>query len=124
MLLALPSPRDTTRCLRPGGSDVQPAEEDGSGAKLVVGDPRYDRIRPDYAFAIHNEPGLPFGYVGTRAGLINCASRGFVVHLAGRTSHAAEPELADSPITLIGPVISALQGLGVNLKLGKSGIQP
>ena len=95
----------------------QPAEEDGSGAKLVVGDPRYDRIRPDYAFAIHNEPGLPFGYVGTRAGLINCASRGFVVHLAGRTSHAAEPELADSPITLIGPVISALQGLGVNLKL-------
>ena len=94
----------------------QPAEEDGSGARLVVADPRYDRIRPDFAFAIHNEPGLPFGYVGTRAGLINCASRGFVVRLSGRTSHAAEPELASSPISLIGPIISSLEGLGLDLQ--------
>ena len=94
----------------------QPAEEDGSGARLVVADPCYDRIRPDFAFAIHNEPGLPFGYVGTRAGLINCASRGFVVRLSGRTSHAAEPELASSPISLIGPIISSLEGLGLDLQ--------
>ena len=94
----------------------QPAEEDGSGARLVVADPRYDSIRPDFAFAIHNEPGLPFGYVGTRAGLMNCASRGFVVHLSGRTSHAAEPELANSPIPLLGSIISALEDLGLDLK--------
>ena len=94
----------------------QPAEEDGSGARLVVADPRYDAIRPDYAFAIHNEPGLPFGYVGTRAGLINCASRGIVIRLSGRTSHAAEPELANSPIPLIGPIISTLEDLGQNLE--------
>ena len=51
----------------------QPAEEDGSGARAVVADPRYAAITPDWAFAIHNEPGLPFGHVATRAGLMNCA---------------------------------------------------
>jgi len=90
----------------------QPAEEDGSGARAVVADPRFDEIAPDWAFAIHNEPGLPFGYVGTRAGLINCASRGLAVRLEGRTSHAAEPELARSPVGLLGTIINHLEALG------------
>ena len=89
----------------------QPAEEDGSGARLVVADPRFDKIAPDYAFAIHNEPGLPFGYVGTRAGLINCASRGLSISLHGKTSHAAEPELACSPIPILGEIVARLEGL-------------
>ena len=46
----------------------QPAEEDGSGAKAVVADPAYDNIQPDLAFAIHIEPGRPFGFVSTCAG--------------------------------------------------------
>ena len=36
----------------------QPAEEDGSGARAVVADPKFRNIRPDWAFAIHNEPAL------------------------------------------------------------------
>ena len=47
----------------------QPAEEDGSGAKAVVADPAYREIQADWAFAIHIEPGRPFGYVSTREGL-------------------------------------------------------
>ena len=39
----------------------QPAEEDGSGARAVVADPQFAEIAPDWAFAIHNEPGKPFG---------------------------------------------------------------
>jgi amidohydrolase len=54
----------------------QPAEEDGSGAKAVVADPAYKDIQADWAFAIHIEPGRPFGYVSTCPGLINCASLG------------------------------------------------
>ena len=46
----------------------QPAEEDGSGARAVVSDPKFSAITPDWAFAIHNEPGLPFGYVGIKEG--------------------------------------------------------
>ena len=76
----------------------QPAEEDGSGARAVVADPKFGTIRPDWAFAIHNEPGLPFGYVGIRPGLINCASRGLAISLKGRTSHAAEPNWPPLPL--------------------------
>ena len=90
----------------------QPAEEDGSGARAVVADPKFGTIRPDWAFAIHNEPGLPFGYVGIRPGLINCASRGLAISLKGRTSHAAEPELASSPVAALPKMLSALDDLG------------
>ena len=90
----------------------QPAEEDGSGARAVVADPKFGTIRPDWAFAIHNEPGLPFGYVGIRPGLINCASRGLAISLKGRTSHAAEPELASSPVAALPEMLSALDDLG------------
>ena len=90
----------------------QPAEEDGSGARAVVADPKFGTIRPDWAFAIHNEPGLPFGYVGIRPGLINCASRGLAISLKGRTSHAAEPELASSPVAALPEMLSALVDLG------------
>lgn len=46
----------------------QPAEEDGSGARAVIADPAFAEIAPDWAFAIHNEPGRPFGFVATRGG--------------------------------------------------------
>lgn len=90
----------------------QPAEEDGSGAKAVIQDPAFAAIAPDWAFAIHNEPGLPFGFVGIRSGVMNCASRGLKITLTGRTSHAAEPELAITPLSVLPALLGALQGLG------------
>ena len=98
----------------------QPAEEDGSGARAVVADPKFASIRPDWAFAIHNEPGLPFGYVGIKPGLINCASRGLAISLKGRPSHAAEPELASSPVTALPEMLGALDGLGAGGELDES----
>ena len=71
----------------------QPAEEDGSGARAVVADPAFKEIAPDWAFAIHVEPGRPLGFVATRAGLINCASQGLAITLTGKTAHAADPHL-------------------------------
>ena len=90
----------------------QPAEEDGSGARAVVADPAYAQIAPDYAFAIHNEPGRDFGHVSTRVGLINCASQGLAIHLSGKTAHAAEPETGTSPAAAIAALIPALSALG------------
>lgn len=72
----------------------QPAEEDGSDVRAVVADPAYQDIRPDWVFAIHNKPGLPFGHVGIRPGLINCASRGLAIS-------ACRPDM-----------LAELQGLG------------
>ena len=90
----------------------QPAEEDGSGAKAVVADPSYQEIQADWAFAIHIEPGLPFGYVSTCAGLINCASLGLKIKLNGKTAHAADPEDGISPAKAIAELIPALEALG------------
>lgn len=90
----------------------QPAEEDGSGARAVVSDPAFSRIQPDWAFAIHNEPGLPFGNVSTRAGLINCASEGLLIRLTGKTAHAATPQDGVSPVEPVAKLVPELLALG------------
>ncbi|MDP2518753.1 amidohydrolase [Shimia thalassica] len=90
----------------------QPAEEDGSGAKTVVADPAFQDIKPDWAFAIHIEPGRPFGYVSTCGGLINCASMGLAIKFTGKTAHAADPEDGVSPAQAIATLIPALDALG------------
>ncbi|MDO6726993.1 amidohydrolase [Cognatishimia sp. 1_MG-2023] len=89
----------------------QPAEEDGSGACAVVADPRYAEIRADWAFAIHNEPGRPLGFVSTRPGLINCASQGLEIKLTGKTAHAADPEDGISPARAVAELIPQLDDL-------------
>jgi len=90
----------------------QPAEEDGSGARAVVADAQFAEIAPDWAFAIHNEPGKPFGFVSTRAGLINCASQGLKIQFSGKTAHAASPEDGTSPAPAISELVPALSALG------------
>lgn len=90
----------------------QPAEEDGSGARAVVADPQFPEIAPDWAFAIHNEPGKPFGMVSTRSGLMNCASQGLKIHLSGKTAHAASPEDGTSPAGAVCRLLPALSALG------------
>ncbi len=91
----------------------QPAEEDGAGARAVVADARYAALRPDWAFAIHNFPGLPFGHVLVTDGPVNCASRGMKVALHGRTAHASQPETGTSPahaLARLMPTLTALSG--------------
>ncbi len=90
----------------------QPAEEDGSGARAVVADPAYQEIKPDLAFAIHNEPGRSFGHVSTRVGLVNCASEGLKIKLTGKTAHAADPQDGVSPVGTVSRLIPALEALG------------
>lgn len=75
----------------------QPAEETGEGAARVVADPGFADLRPDYAFAIHNFPGMPLGHAGVVDGPASCASRGMRVRLTGRTAHASQPETGQSP---------------------------
>jgi amidohydrolase len=75
----------------------QPAEEDGSGAAAVVADPAFAPIRPDWAFSIHNMPGVPFGQGALKAGVVNCASQGLKITLVGKTAHASQPEKGSSP---------------------------
>ncbi len=96
----------------------QPAEEDGSGAAAVVADPRFAALRPDWAFAIHNLPGLPLGQSALKAGVVNCASQGLRITLAGKTAHASQPETGISPAGALSRLIPALTALGPGGALG------
>lgn len=91
----------------------QPSEENGEGARAVVADDIYPQIQPDFAYAIHIEPGRPWGYVSTRAGLMNCASQGLEIRLNGRTAHAADPEDGVSPAMTVAKLIPLLHELGL-----------
>jgi len=90
----------------------QPAEETGEGAALVLADPRYPQIKPDWAFALHNMPGVPFGHATLRAGTMMCASQGLRVQLTGKTAHASMPETGTSPVHCVARLIPALLALG------------
>lgn len=97
----------------------QPAEETGAGAAAVLADPRFAPIRPDWAFAIHNMPGLPLGPAGLAAGPANCASEGMRIVLTGRTAHASMPEQGVSPAPALARLIAALPTLGPGGTLGE-----
>jgi amidohydrolase len=89
----------------------QPAEEDGSGAAAVLADPRFAQIRPDFAYSLHNMPGLAFGRVALKSGPVNCASRGMKIRLSGKTAHASQPETGLSPMAAISELMPALTAL-------------
>ncbi|MDX8440628.1 amidohydrolase [Mesorhizobium australafricanum] len=90
----------------------QPAEETGNGAAGVVADPRFGEIAPDFAFSLHNLPGVPFGEARLKAGTVNCASRGMRIVLEGKTAHSSMPETGTSPMPAVSELMPALPALG------------
>ncbi|MBS7542807.1 amidohydrolase [Ancylobacter oerskovii] len=90
----------------------QPAEESGDGAAGVVGDPRFSEIAPEFAFSLHNLPGVPLGEVRLKAGTVNCASRGMRIRLGGKTAHSSMPETGISPMQAVSRLMPELPRLG------------
>lgn len=90
----------------------QPAEENGTGALLVCQDLRFQALRPDYVFALHNIPGAPMGTIiglpdHFSAEVISCA-----ITLEGREAHAAEPENGINPAFASAALVTRLASLG------------
>jgi amidohydrolase len=87
----------------------QPAEETGQGAKKCL------KLFAQEPFAwiagCHNIPGYPLGTVLLREDTFACASRGMIISLAGRQSHAGYPELGISPAPAAARLIAALPGI-------------
>ena len=89
----------------------QPSEETGVGGPAVVADPKFAPLKPDRAFALHNMPGLPLGYVGLTVGPVASASRGIELQFRGKEAHSAYPESATSPRGALSHLMVALQDL-------------
>lgn len=90
----------------------QPAEENGAGAAAVLADPKFEALKPDFVFSLHNFPGLPLGHAALAEGPVNCASRGMKIVLSGKTAHASCPEDGIAPTFAMAHLLGDLTGLG------------
>jgi amidohydrolase len=83
----------------------QPAEEDGNGAKRVLNDLKFNTIKPDFAFALHNLPGYKKHQIVIKEATFTCAVNSMIIQLEGKTSHAGEPENGTNPALAIAEII-------------------
>ena len=97
----------------------QPAEETGEGAARVLKDEKFSKLDPDYVFAFHNLPGYKTGSVIIKEGSFASASKGMIIKLTGKTSHAAEPENGINPSSAVAEIIRRYSALPKELKGAK-----
>lgn len=86
----------------------QSAEETGLGAKEVVEHPDFKELNPDYVFGLHNIPSYALHQILIRKTVFASASKGLILKLKGRTSHAAEPEKGINPAMAIAEITRQL----------------
>ncbi len=89
----------------------QPAEEIGQGAKAVINDGKFAKIKPDIAFALHNVPGYPKGQIVYRKGAFNPAVISLIIRFQGLKTHAAEQENGINPDVAIASLILKIKSL-------------
>lgn len=82
----------------------QPAEEVGEGAQVVLDDPNW-KLEPDWVFALHNIPGVPKHQILVRDQVFTPSVKSIIIHLNGRTAHAAEPEHGISPSMMVSDLL-------------------
>lgn len=97
----------------------QPAEEVEQGALDVVKNQKFQNIKPDYIFALHNIPEYEKNQIIIKKGSFASASKGMTIKLTGKTSHAAEPQNGINPADAIAQIIEKLNKLRDNKILFK-----
>ena len=89
---------------------AQPAEEAIGGARLMLQDGLFTRFpRPNWALALHVDPGLPVGSIAIGPGYVTSACQSIDVVIKGRPGHGAAPHLGTDSIVLAAQFILALQ---------------
>ncbi len=87
----------------------QPAEETGQGAPAVIAAGALDGATA--IFGIHNDPALPVGVMGSKAGALTAGVDRFRIDITGTGSHAARPHEGNDPVVIAGQLITTLQTL-------------
>lgn len=84
----------------------QPAEETTAGAESVMDAGGLDGV--DRIVALHCDPHLDTGLVGTRVGAITSATDRVTVHVSGSGGHTSRPHLTQDVVGALGAVITSL----------------
>ncbi len=92
----------------------QPAEENGMGAKSVIANPLFKHLKVDFAFALHNLPGIPKHEIILKHGSFTSHVKSMIIRLQGKTAHAAEPEHGNNPSMAIANIIRHCEKLTYN----------
>ncbi len=89
---------------------MQPAEEVGKGAKMMIEDGLFVRFaRPDYNLALHTNSHLAAGEVGIVSGYALANVDSVNIHIHGVGGHGAYPQATKDPIILAAQIVMALQ---------------
>ena len=85
----------------------QPAEERGSGARMMIDDGAIDGVSA--VFGGHIDIDYPLGTLVVTDGAVNAASDYFTIDITGKTGHAARPHQAVDAVAIGASLVSALQ---------------
>ena len=101
----------------------QPAEETGQGAKRVLTDPEFMKLKIDSVFGLHNLPGYKLGKIILRRQTFTSASQGVIINLQGTASHAGHPENGNNPVFAMLQVVKELNKISADFeKLEQRGL--
>jgi hippurate hydrolase len=89
---------------------AQPAEEIGTGARLMLADGLYKRFpRPDYCLALHCDARSEYGTVTFTEGLALANVDSVDITVKGRGGHGSAPHTTVDPIVLAARIVLDLQ---------------
>lgn len=89
----------------------QSAEETGQGAKGLVDSGVLENQNIDYVFALHNMPGYGSTDIICKTGIFTPVVESTIIKLAGKTSHAGEPEKGINPARTVAKIIKFFEDL-------------
>jgi hippurate hydrolase len=90
----------------------QPAEEVGTGARLMLGAGLFKKFpRPDYALALHCDGNRPHGTIAYSDGLALANVDSVDILVRGKGGHGAAPHTTVDPIVLAARIVLDLQTL-------------
>lgn len=89
----------------------QPAEENGTGAKIMIEKGVLENPKVDSVFACHVSPDLPVGTVGVSKTLSHASADIFTIVIKGKGAHGGRPHEGIDPIVAGASVVSAVQSI-------------
>lgn len=87
----------------------QPAEENECGGKLVYDYGLLNEWMPNEFYALHVQPELPVGTIGTRAGTLFAGTCRIKAEFIGKSGHAAYPQESNDMIVAASQFVNQLQ---------------
>jgi amidohydrolase len=89
---------------------AQPAEEIGTGARMMLEDGLFKRFpRPDYCLALHCDPRTAYGHISYTDGLATANVDSVDITVRGKGGHGAAPHMGIDPIVIAARLILDLQ---------------